>query len=267
MYSSRFVAAALVVAAQLARAGGPAWEPIANLEDREAAARVPNTYAPEIFNGMPTSDYPAVVAVISSFPDDIFGLCTGTLIAPAVILTAAHCLNAGPLQVTVAFVLNGSEVDRAVDALAIHPRYVSSTLNADAALLRLAQPIEGVTPMPLARAKPGSGRSGAIVGFGLDGRGKIAHRQVGSVHLADCPQSLQHAERLLCWNSDRGGSNTCDGDSGGPLLVNGRVAGITSWSRTSGCGPSSLTVDTSVAAVRRWIRATVGVTGARSSTS
>jgi hypothetical protein len=74
--------------------------------------------------------------------------------------------------------------------------------NADVALLRLAQPIEGVKPMPLTHVKPRPVRTGAIVGFGLDGRGQIAHREVGSVRLADCPESLQHAGRLLCWNSD-----------------------------------------------------------------
>ena len=263
MHASRFLATALVFAAQLSRANGPAWEPVARLAYRGAEGTSSNAYAPRIFNGTPTSDYPAVVAVISAFRDDVFGLCTGTLIAPTVILTAAHCFDAGPLSVAVAFVLNGTEQDRAVDGVVIHPRYVSSTLNADVALLRLAQPIEGVTPMPLARVKPRPGRTGAIVGFGLDGREQIAHREVGSVHLADCPESLQHAGRLLCWNSDRGGSTTCDGDSGGPLLLNGRVAGITSWSKTSACGPSSLTVDTSVAAVRRWIRATTAGGGTR----
>lgn len=257
MHARRLVVTAGVLAVQLSRAVGLAWEP-------GAAATSSNGDAPRIFNGTPTSDYPAVVAVISAFRDDIFGLCTGTLIAPTVILTAAHCFDAGPLSVTVAFVLNGTEEDRAVGALAIHPRYVSSTLNADVALLTLAQPVGGVTPMPLARVKPRPGRTGAIVGFGLDGRGQIAHREVGSVRLANCPGSLQHAERLLCWNSDRSGSNTCDGDSGGPLLLNGRVAGITSWSKTNACGPSSLTVDTSVAAVRRWIRATMGGGGPRS---
>jgi len=258
MHSGRFVAIALVVCAQLSRASGLAWQPVARLEDREPAAGSSDVSAPQIFNGTPTSDYPAVVAVVSQFPDDILGLCTGTLITPAVILTAAHCLDAGPLSITVAFVLNGTEEDRAVDALAVHPRYVSSTLNADVALLRLVQPIEGVTPVPLARAKPHPGHTGAIVGFGLDGRGQIAHREVGSVRLGHCPASLQHAERLICWRSSRGGSNTCDGDSGGPLLLNGRVAGITSWSTTNACGPSSLTVDTSVAAYRGWIRKVTG---------
>jgi len=48
-------------------------------------------------------------------------------------------------------------------------------------------------------------------------------------------------------------SDTCSGDSGGPLIVNGAVAGVTSGGiGTTGC-PGQLSFDTNVARYRAWI--------------
>jgi secreted trypsin-like serine protease len=59
----------------------------------------------------------------------------------------------------------------------------------------------------------------------------------------------------LCWKPKPSGNDTCIGDSGGPLFVDGVVAGVHSAGITTspvGC-PSRLSWDTDVARFRKWI--------------
>ena len=50
------------------------------------------------------------------------------------------------------------------------------------------------------------------------------------------------------------GENTCKGDSGAPLLINGRVAGIDSWRTGDPCGSkNSPRVFTEISKYRSWI--------------
>ncbi|KAF2897375.1 hypothetical protein ILUMI_08802 [Ignelater luminosus] len=39
--------------------------------------------------------------------------------------------------------------------------------------------------------------------------------------------------RMICYGSDEGGKGSCSGDTGGPIVVNGRVSGLVSWA--AGC--------------------------------
>ena len=50
-----------------------------------------------IYNGIETTAYPAVVTVGVLNRDGSGGLCSGTLIAPTVVLTAGHCLSFDPV--------------------------------------------------------------------------------------------------------------------------------------------------------------------------
>jgi len=236
------------------------WRPLAIPANERPDAEVAlHGVEPRIFNGTPTADFPAVVGVALRLSAIEFGLCTGILIAPSVVLTAAHCVDDQPLQIVAAVIRNGTQENHAVTAVAINPRHVAGDVNGDVALLRLATPVDGVTPLPLARAKPRPGRTGTIVGFGQDGLGNVGRREVGTVRLGRCPRTLRRLgftriAALVCWSAAGGGSNTCEGDSGGPLLVNGAVAGITLGGTSAACGPSALSIDTSIAAYRAWIR-------------
>jgi len=212
---------------------------------------------PQIFNGVPTPDYPALAGLTIQFSGSL-GLCSGTLIAPAVVLTAAHCVENSPQAVVASFVVSGTQQDHPVRQIEINPRRVAGTLEADIAVLKLATPVNDVAPIPLARVRPRPGRTGTIVGFGEDASGQIAHRQAGMIRVGRCPAKLRRAglSRLgtvVCWRADRGAAGTCEGDSGGPLLVAGAVAGVTVATTSPSCGPSRLDIDTSVAAYRGWI--------------
>ena len=63
--------------------------------------------------------------------------------------------------------------------------------------------------------------------------------------------------KSLCWRPGDRLSDTCSGDSGGPRLVNGAVAGVTSGGIGATDCPGQLSFDTSVARYRVWIARTL----------
>lgn len=161
--------------------------------------------APIIGGSVDVGD-PAVVHV-----DVDGGACTGALIAPTVVLTAAHCATAATGTVSVGPGVGAfTEVASIVDAITY--RYYAGQGTADLALIRLDAPL---TPPPLtvrrALLPAMAGRPVRVVGYGLtetDDAGAKREVTLG-VHAEDGP--------LLVAGS--AAENTCTGDSGGPVLA------------------------------------------------
>ena len=85
---------------------------------------------PPIINGQLETGFPSVVSLGAEFNGYLFSACTGNLITPRVIITAAHCGGDIPLELVVevgrAFIgPNIQEHEHALtfEDLTVHPEY------------------------------------------------------------------------------------------------------------------------------------------------
>ena len=182
-----------------------------------------------IVGGLADPNHPAVGAVILGS-----GLCTGVVIAPRVVLTAAHCITKGGGPV--GFVLGPSAFGPQLDIAQrlSHPDYAAHDENGvtvawhDVGALVLASPAP-VEPLPWLAELPVAlkGASVTLVGFGQGLTEPAGDKRVVSVVIDDV---WTHG----FWNhpTAQAPGNSCEGDSGAPVLfaLNGveSVAGIVS---------------------------------------
>ena len=170
-------------------------------------------------------------------------VCSGTLIAPTKILTAAHCLPAGTRRVLAGvWNANGTVVGMPARSWVVHPQFQrsASVLANDAAVIFLPSPMPNPTMGVLLSDATAAGQSVYVAGWGEPGFSlAVGLAQLGRVN--DTSVGFTYAGKL---------SNTCNGDSGGPAYrsINGRpgVVGITSTGTVQGCGEGDQSLFTNV---------------------
>jgi secreted trypsin-like serine protease len=198
--------------------------------------------------------------------------CTGSLVAPALVLTVAHCVQPGSEYKIVQYGADKKPELQDVKTVAIHPGFnmqemLAHRATADVALLRLAIPAQGKTQarlgMPQSPLAPGNPFTVAGVGVTVRGDGKSAGviRSAALVATGK-PGTLQIRLVDPAGQGTQAGLGACTGDSGAPVFEDQpsgpAIVGVVSWSTgpngSAGCG--GLTGVTPLTLYRDWLLAT-----------
>jgi secreted trypsin-like serine protease len=165
------------------------------------------------------------------------------LVSPDLVLTAAHCVRNNPVASAVVFYEGSRPVRPAIPVAEVARYDVAAAdlpeeyaglveLSLDTAVLRLAVPVHGRKPIPIGRGLPPSDLRLAGAGISQQGVGVLKTTRLDRLMVTSTGLMIAAAR----------GSEVCKGDSGGPVVADGRQGpvlwGVASavLSRDGACG-------------------------------
>ncbi|HEY0698650.1 MAG TPA: serine protease [Micromonospora sp.] len=219
---------------------------------------------PRVVGGTPAqaSDHPYIVGLQSWFYvfDGNGGgawyvtTCTGTVLSSTKVLTAGHCTVDLPFGITYVIAgRNDLDSNTAGQVVGVKSTWTHQNFNYaalysgatnvpvdDVSVLTLDTPLNSAyTPIPLVAqgdtSKTAPETSAKIVGYGLTETDELGILHEATVPIksdSTCATELGtdfKSDRMLCAGDTTAGIDTCGGDSGGPLIVDGVQVGITDW--------------------------------------
>lgn len=260
-------------------------EPLRKARERHAK-NVPFDERLIIGEAVTLAEFPWVVALIYAADDDSYRgqFCAGMLLTPQLILTAAHCVDNETPESAIEIGYGATDLRKLlpssrikVDKIHILRWWDRSDRSGDVARLTLKKPVTEITTFPsLARSQDYAQAVTQRQPFTVVGWGRrasfngakspelLVYRSMELVSEKTCnaPDAYDGAiknDTMLCAGVKDVGANTCNGDSGGPLLAHDPtrgfvVYGVISWVGGGECDePKRYGVFARVSVFSKWI--------------
>ncbi|XP_070161406.1 trypsin-1-like [Polyergus mexicanus] len=229
---------------------------------------------PRIIKGtiVDISQHPYQLSLQKEIFQNLLHICGATIISNKWVVSAAHCVRSSSNNYSLNAASNNKYegVYYKVKRIIRHPAYNDLTIDYDIALLEVDGEIrfnDRLQPVKLAEKELADGVMVNVTGWGMvkpGGKMSPVLRKI-SLPIVDrttCQNRYKKyrsvTDRMICAGYIQGGKDSCEGDSGGPLTVNGTLYGIVSWGYE--CSkPFYPGVYTNVADLRWWIKWKSGI--------